>query len=279
LVLRKAGVPVRAILRDATKAGPLRAIGCDIALADLQDPTALGRALEGAPAVQVICPPTLQAQDAVGDMRRSIESLTAALKQTRPKLVLAISDYGAHLGEGVGMPALFHLFEQRLRRLEMNKVFLRSAQHMEGWSAVLPLAIAAGVLPTLHHPVESAFPTISAQDVGMIAAELLLRPSAASVERIVHAEGPRRYSSSDVAIALSQLLGRKVTARELPRSQWSESLGRVVSASTAELLVELYDAHNRGLIEVEANVGELRHGTTELIDALRPLVPGAISIS
>lgn len=35
--LRKAGVPVRVILRDASKAAPLREIGCEIAIADLQD--------------------------------------------------------------------------------------------------------------------------------------------------------------------------------------------------------------------------------------------------
>jgi NAD(P)H dehydrogenase (quinone) len=74
LVLREAGVPVRAILRDATKASQLSAIGCDVALADLQDPASLGRAIANAHAVQVICPPAPQAQDAVGDMRRSIES-------------------------------------------------------------------------------------------------------------------------------------------------------------------------------------------------------------
>jgi uncharacterized protein YbjT (DUF2867 family) len=36
--LRQAGVPVRAILRDTSKAPRLRDIGCEIALADLQTP-------------------------------------------------------------------------------------------------------------------------------------------------------------------------------------------------------------------------------------------------
>lgn len=271
-VLREAGVPVRAILRDATKASQLSAIGCDVALADLQDPAALGRGIANARAVQVICPPAPQAQDAVGDMRRSIESVAEALEQARPDLVLAISDYGAQVGEGVGMPTMFHIFEERLRRLEMPKVFLRSAEHMEGWALVIPSAIATGILPSLHHPVERVFPTVSARDVGLIAADLLLRPSARTGEQIVHAEGPRRYAATDVAAALSQLLGRRVTAQALPRSRWLESLGRVMSASTANLLAELYDAHNRGLIDVEANRGEVRHGTTEVIDALRPFV-------
>lgn len=267
LALCKAGVPVRAILRDAAKASQLSAIGCDVALADLQNPDSLARAIEHARAVQVILPPPPQAHDAPGEMRRSIESVAEALEQARPDLVLAISDYGAHLGEGVGMPGMFHLFEQRLRRLEMRKVFLRSAEHMEGWGLVAPVAVATGILPSLHHPIEKAFPTVSARDVGQIAADLLLRGSTARAQ-IVHAEGPRRYSATDVAAALSQLSGRRVIAQTLPRSQWLETLGRVVSASAAQLLFQLYDAHNRGLIDAEPDRGEIRYGTTELIAAL-----------
>lgn len=273
LRLREAGVPVRAILRDATKASRLSEIGCDVALADLQDPAALGRAIANAEAVQVILPPPLRAQDAAGEMRRSIESLAEALERSRPNRMLAISDYGAHVGEGVGMPAMFHVFEERLRQLEMPKVLLRSAEHMEGWGLVIPAAVATGILPSLHHPVERPFATVSAPDVGVIAADLLLRPSAGANEEVIHAEGPRRYSATDVAAALSQLLGRTVTAQALPRAQWQESLERVLSASAANLLVELYDAHNKGrLIDVEPNKGEVRYGATSLIDALRPLV-------
>ena len=273
-VLREAGVPVRAILRDAAKASKLSAIGCDVALADLQDPIALGRAIANADTVQVILPPPPQAEDAAGEMRRSTESLAEALERARPNRVLAISDYGAHVGDGIGMPSLFHVFEERLRRLEMPKVFLRSAEHMEGWGAFVPVAIATGVLLSLHHPVESKFPTVSAPDVGRIAADLLLGTGAGTNKQIVHAEGPRRYSASDVAAALSKLLGRTITAQALPRSQWQVILERGLSASTAKLVVGAYDAHNKGgLIDVEPNTGEVRYGTTELIEVLRPLVP------
>jgi uncharacterized protein YbjT (DUF2867 family) len=273
LALRQAGVPVRAILRDAAKASKLSEIGCDIALADLQDPASLGAAIADAEAVQVICPPDPQAPDIVGDMRRSIGSVAEALEHARPRLVLAISDYGAHLAEGVGMPAMFHVFEERLRQLAMPTVFLRSAEHMEGWGLLIPVAIATGVLPSLHHPIEAAFPTVSARDVGIMAADLLLRTNPATDEQIVHAEGPRRYDATDVAAALSALLGRRITAQALPRSQWLASLGGAVSPSTAQLLTELYDAHNQGLIDVEPHRGEVRYGATELIDALRPLLP------
>src|SRR4051812_648752 len=92
LALRNAGYSVRAILRDEAKAGPLREIGCEIALADLQDPAALGWAIADVDAAQVILPPAN-----VADMQRSIESIGEALNQGRPKRVLVISDYGAHV--------------------------------------------------------------------------------------------------------------------------------------------------------------------------------------
>jgi hypothetical protein len=106
----------------------------------------------------------------------------------------------------------------------------------------------------------------------LIAADLLLRPNAEIGEQVVHAEGPRRYSANDVAAALSQLLGRTITAQASPRSQWQKGLERAVSPGIAKLLVETYDAHNNGgLIDVEPH-REVRRGNTGLIDALRPFV-------
>jgi NAD(P)H dehydrogenase (quinone) len=273
--LRAAGVPVRAILRDESKRNRLEAIGCEVALADLNDASALAQALSGVHAVQIILPPPIQAQDAAGEMRRSIESLAQALERGGAARVLAISDYGAHIREWIGMPSAYRLFEERLRLLSMNKVILRSAEHMEGWAAFLPVATASGVLPSLHHPVARMFPTISAPELGRLSAELLLRAEEWTGERILHAEGPRRYSAADVAAALGELLGRPIAAQALPREQWRESLGRVVSPSACQLLIDLYDAQNRGgLVDVEPH-GTVIHGTTMVIDALRPLTSAA----
>ena len=271
--LRQAGVPVRAILRDAAKAARLSEIGCEIGMADLQDTGSLAQAIGNADAVQIIAPPSPQAKDPAEDLRRSIESLVAALAQARPKRVLAISDYGAHVADDIGMPSIFHDFEARLRRLGGHKLILRSAEHMHNWGRVIPTALASGTLPSLQDPIDMAQPTISAQDLGFISAKLLLRPDSGNDVDVIHAEGPRRYSASDVATSLSQLSGRTVHAQAVPRSQWKEVFGRM-PASLADLLIKANDAKNKGgLVDVEPNAGEVIYGTTELIDALRPLLP------
>ena len=271
--LRQAGVPVRAILHDAAKASRLGKIGCEIAMGDLQDTGSLAEAIGGADAVQIIIPVSLQAKDPAEDLRRSINNLVAALAQARPKRVLAISDYGAHVFDDIGMPSIFHEFEARLRPLGGHKVILRSAEHMHNWGRGIPAALATGALPSFQDPIDMAQPTISAQDLGLISARLLQRPDRGNDLDIIHAEGPRRYSANDVAAALSQLSGRTIHAQAVPRSQWKGALERM-PASLAELLIKANDAKNKGgLVDVEPNAGEVIHGATELIDALSPLLP------
>ncbi|KAL5084778.1 hypothetical protein Trisim1_011448 [Trichoderma cf. simile WF8] len=274
LALRDAGMPVKAILRDESKAGRLTEIGCEIAIADLLDPKALAKAIGDAHTVQIILPPSPQAKDPEEEMRRGIESLASALEEARPKRVLAISDYGAHITNDIGMPTLCRTFEERLSKLDCHKVFLRSAEHMQGWGRAIPRAIESGTLPSFHDPLDMVFPTVSAPDVGVIAAEILLRPASDKIVEIVHAEGPRRYSANDVAAVLSQLLGRTINAEVVPRSQWKGAFESVMSPSLAELLIKANDAQNEGgLVDVEPDAKEVRYGTTELLDALRPFVP------
>ncbi len=273
VALREAGVPVRAIVRDAARAARLSEIGCEIAVADLQDSEDLAGAIGDADAVQVIIPVSPRAKDPAEDLRRSIDSLAEALTRACPERVLAISDYGAHVGDDIGMPTLFRDLEARLGRLAGHKLVLRSAEHMHNWGRVTPVALATGILPTFQDPVDIAMPTISAGDLGLIAADLLLRPAGGMELEIVHAEGPRRYSASDVATALSQLSGRIVQARAVPRSHWKETFERSMPASLAELLIKANDAKNKGgLVDIEPNSREVRYGTTELIDALRSLL-------
>jgi uncharacterized protein YbjT (DUF2867 family) len=271
--LRRAGMPVRAILRDRTNAARLSDIGCEIATADLQDAAALAKAIGDANAVQIIIPVSPRAKDPADGLRRSIDSLFEALALARPKQVLAISDYGAHVADDIGMPSMFRDLEARLAQLETQLLVLRSAEHMHNWGRVIPMAVASGILPTFQDPVDMAQPTISAHDLGVIAADLLLRPESGKELEVIHAEGPRRYSANDVAAVVSQLSSRVVRARAVPRSQWQATFERTIPSSLASLLIKANDAKNKGgLVEIAPNAGEVRYGPTSLIDALRPLV-------
>jgi uncharacterized protein YbjT (DUF2867 family) len=94
---------------------------------------------------------------------------------------------------------------------------------------------------------------------------------AATSPHSVHAEGPRRYSAIDVAESLSEISGRQIVAKAVPESEWIPALTRAgAGESYANLIRELYVAHNAGRIDVEPG-GEVRLGATGLGQALRAL--------
>ena len=271
-VLRRHHVPVRAVVRNPSHAEEFRALGCEAEIADLRDASALARAVKGATAVQVICPTGVRADDAPAEMEATIRSIVDALNQVRPESILAISDYGAQLAAGTGITLTFHHLEAQLGSLPAALTVLRSAEHMQNWNRLVGRAIETGVLPSLHHPVTKSFPTVSAGDVGLMAADLLLSGSGDAL-RVVHAEGPSRYSATDVARTLGDIAGREIVARELPRQDWVRALvGGGIGTSYAELVAAMFDAHNAGRIDVEHGVGEVRRGDTDLRTALAALL-------
>jgi len=189
--LRQNGLAVRAVVRDRAKAHELEALGCEIALADLGDAKALAKAIDGATAVQAICPVCPQGDDPAKTMRAFVDTLRSALIAARPAHVLAISDYGAERSAGITLA--FHYLEAQLRNTCPALTLLRSAEQMQNWARLFKTAAETGVLPSMHHPLIKQFPMVSAQDVGLVAADLLASPNGPQTQRIVRIEGPRRY--------------------------------------------------------------------------------------
>lgn len=275
--LRDAGKAVRAVVRDVRQAHRFAAIGCETVVANLADSRAVRSAIEGARAVQILCPVPATDADPEATMRRMIDVAADALNASPPVEVLALSDYGAEIPEATGITLLYHYLEARLKTLNTRLTLLRSAEHMENWSRVIPAALARGVLPSLHHPLTKAFPTVAAGDVGAIAAQLLLDIDAPRSDRtrIVSVEGPQRVSAIDVAQVLSDVAKRKVTALALPRDEWNTTLRHAgLTENHTRLIAELYDAHNAGKIDVEAGQTERRFGATSLREVIASMLSG-----
>ncbi len=273
--LRQAGRAVRAVVRREQQGEYLSTLGCEIAIADLTDRTSVAKAIDGADAVQILCPVPHADPHPADTMRHMIETAASALRANPPPRILALSDYGAELDRGTGITLLFHELEAQLKPVMSHLTFLRAAEHMHNWGRVIPAALAAGALPSLHHPLDKLFPTVAAQDVGRLAADLLMDddPDGEISPRIVSIEGPQRVSAVDIARTLSTLSGRAVAAQALPRKAWTPMLLRAgLSANHARLITDLYDTHNEGRIDAEAGVGERRFGATPLDEVLASIL-------
>ncbi|RDJ99864.1 NAD(P)H-binding protein [Paraburkholderia lacunae] len=278
--LRRAGREVRAVVRNERQGELLADLGCEIALADLLDPRSVARAIDGAYAVQMLCPVPHADPDPAATMRRMIDVGAGALRENPPQRVLALSDYGAEHADGTGITTLFHYLETQLAPVATQLIFLRAAEHMQNWARVLPIALAKGVLPSLHHPLSKLFPTVAAQDVGLLAAELLLDERPARVSpRVVSIEAEERVSSFDVARTFGALAHREIVAHDMPRGEWAAMLqGAGFGANYARLITDLYDAHNAGRIDVEAPISERRFGATALADVFASILPRVATV-
>ncbi|WP_175922435.1 NAD(P)H-binding protein [Burkholderia latens] len=272
--LRHAGHPVRAVLRDARQQERFVQLGCDVAIAELSDARAVAAAIDGAHAVQMLCPVPVADSDPAATMAHTIDAVTGALAANPPPALLALSDYGAERDGNTGITRLFRRLEQNLKTVPTRLTLLRSAEHVQNWTRVLPVALATGVLPSFHHPVDKVFPTVWAPDVGIAAARLLMdRAEFSRGPRIVSIEGPQRVSVRNIADMLGAAADREIAAQALPRDAWTATLLRAgLSERHAQLIVDLYDAHNAGQIDVETGVSERVYGATRPADALAALV-------
>jgi uncharacterized protein YbjT (DUF2867 family) len=273
--LRREGRKVRAAVRNPAQGEALARLGCEVAIADLGDEASIRRALEGAQAVQMLCPVPYGSTAPAAEMRRVIET-TARVLGDHPHLhVLALSDYGAELACGTGITMLYRELEAKFRETAPRLTLLRSAVHMQNWVRVLPFAMSDGLLATLQDPIDRRFPTVSASDVGIVAAQLLLDEPAADGVRIVSVEAAQRYSADDAARALGEVCGRDIGAYALPRGEWSAVLLQSgMNQDMAELVIETNEAQNDGRIDAEQGT-ERRFGPTGLRDVLAELVAAA----
>src|SRR4030088_2898987 len=81
--LLSAGRPVRAVVRDAGKARPWFDLGCEVALAEMEDGEALTRAFTDVAGVFILPPPVFDPGPGFPEAKAVISAVCQALDATR----------------------------------------------------------------------------------------------------------------------------------------------------------------------------------------------------
>jgi len=261
--------PVRVIVRSADKGAAWKAKGADVAVASLDDVSALTKAFEGAKGVYLLVPPNYGAEAWLADQRQRMDRAAEAVQKSGVDHVVLLSSVGGHLHGGTGPIRAASYGEQALGCIAKRLTILRPCYFMDNWAPVIGAAKAQGVLPTFIAP-PAKIPMISTKDIGRIGAERLM--TGGYGKQIVEMAGPEEYSPDQAAAALSQILGKTVTAQHAPLSAvvpTFKSLG--FSDEAARLFEEMYTAFSKGAIGYE-HPDKLVRGTVTLDDALRTMV-------
>lgn len=263
------GKTVRAIVRSAEKGESWKRRGCEVALADLADPAALAKALEGAEGAYLLSPPNFAAKDFLADRKALVEKLAEAVKRARLRNLVFLSSVGAQHAAGTGPIVTVHRAEQVLRGIAPSVTFLRASYFIENWGSVVPVARAQGVLPHFG-AVDVKFPQVCARDIGEAAASALV--AAADGTRVVELAGMQDWSVEEVAAAIGSLLGKPVKALAAPIEAARAGLEQAgVPAEMARLYAEMYAGIAKGLVAFERPQAVTR-GSTPLVEALRAVV-------
>ncbi len=263
--LLQAGLPVRAILRNAEKGKAWREKGAELALAEMTDADALAAAFTGAEGVFLLIPPTFDPTSGFLEVRAVIAALKTALLRTRPERVVCLSTIGAQ-AEEPNLLSQLGLVERELSSLPLPIAFLRAAWFMENAAWDVAAAREAGVIASFLQPLDQTYPMVSVADVGERAA-LLLRENWTG-KRIVELQGPEKVTPADIAAAFSKVLGKPVSAEVVTRDSW-EALFKGQGMRNPMPRIRMIDGFNEGWIRFE---GEPEKGSTTLETAIRRLV-------
>ncbi|MBX7276623.1 NmrA family NAD(P)-binding protein [Pseudomonas sp. ERGC3:05] len=256
--------PVRAVIRDPGKAAYWADLGCEIALARMEDAQALTEAFKGATGVFILPPSDFDPQPGFPEARAVIAAVSQALKAAAPHKVLCLSTIGAQATE-LNLLTQRTLMEQALSALDIPVTFLRPAWFMENAAYDVTTARDNGLIHSFLQPLDKRVPMVATADIGALAAQLLQQDWTG--RRVVELEG-QWVSPNDIAQALGQLLGRDVKAEVVERETW-ETLLRAQGAHNPTPRMRMVDGFNEGWICFEQDT--VLKGTTSLDSVLRSL--------
>lgn len=265
--LLAADQPVRAVIRDRSKSEPWVRLGCDIAIAELEDPGALAAAFERTAGVFAMLPPVFDPLPGFPETIRHINSLRAALAGSKPGRVAVLSTIGAAAPQPNLLNALGRL-EEVLGTLPMPVTFLRAAWFMENAAGDIASA-KRGLIQSYLQPLDRAVPMISTEDVGRVAAALLQERWEG--KRVVELESPRRISPNALAEAFAKALGTPVGVEAVPRDQW-ESAFRAQGMKNPTPRMQMLDGFNAGWIDFQDRGAHARKGRIDINEAIATLM-------
>ena len=202
------GAAVRALTREASRAGDLQAQGAQVAVGDLDDADSLRRALQGVSHLFLLSPitPTLAAQQ--------VAAIDAAAAGGVQRIVKLSGSHWTIVPPGRSLSGDAHAaIESALERSGIAHRVLRPNAWLQVMLARVAAELDAG--DVLHAPAgDPRVAFIDARDIADVAAESLLGPPATLAARSEPwvLTGGEAVGYQDIARIASRLTGRDIVA-------------------------------------------------------------------
>ena len=259
---------VRAVVRDADKGQAWRKLGCEVALATIDDAASLTAAFRGAESVFVLVPSNFDPSPEFSEALEIGKTVHAALAAAGPARVVYLSTIGAQVSE-MNLLTQHSIIEKALGDLPTPVTFLRPAWFIENCRWDAPPAREHGVIPSFLQPLDKPVPMVATADIGKVAAGLLQEKW--DGHRVVELEGPARVTPNQIAATFTKLLGKPVHMEVVPRESW-ETLFKSQGTKNPFPRMRMLDGFNEGWIEFEVGEASSRKGSVTLESVLQDLI-------
>ena len=222
---------VRALMRDTAKAGALEARGFDVAIGSFDDPASMRAAFAGSDRLFLLSPPGTE--DMVGQQVAAVD----AARSAGVRHVVKLSSIGAEEERtAAGIIRAHRRIEAHIERSGLAFTHLRAH-----WFFQNELGNAASVAAqgAFWAPDVTRITAIDTRDIAAVAARVLTEDGHEGAAYTL--TGPQALGYSDVAAALSDVLGRtvrwnEVTLEEARSSMVDAGLPPALAAGFTEIM-------------------------------------------
>ena len=257
--LLQQGHGVRALVRDPQKAAEWSEQGVEVRLGDLTDAKALASAMQGVQGAFLIQPTPMGVSSDFPQAKALNTSFVAALAHTPPPRLVVLSSVGSEQTSGLGNITQTHLLETELRDLPFPTAFVRAGALLENFLGSVERAASTGWFDSFLQPTDRPIPMVATADVGAEIARLLVEGW--DGKRIV--EVGTLTTPDEIARALSQVLGKPIQARPVPRENWTQTAAKMgLAPDQIGNWEEMEDGFNSGWIHFGVPGTETVTGTT-----------------
>ena len=221
-LLRDRDVPVRVLVRDPAKAAALAEAGVEIASGDLGVPASIDEAMNGVSGVVLVSPavPAQELNVVASAVRAGVGHVVKATSKASAGSPIARRRWQTEIEAGLAATGIPH-------------TLLRSNAYMQNVLALAPAIATTSTFGSCAGQGRTGL--VDARDVAAVAAEIIASP-AAHAGKTYWLTGPELLSNYDVAAALSKLLGRTITYRELTFEQNKDAM---IRAGIPEQIAEM----------------------------------------
>ncbi len=214
-LLQEAGAAVKALVRDEAKG---RALGCDVALGDFDDPGSIVTALEGVDRL-FLNGAGAQPVDGEQPMIRQQKAVIDAARKAGVERIVKVSVWHAREGGRLAEGAHWEI-ERHLKESGLRWSLLRPSSFMQNFLTGAGSFTADGNLIGSHGAAPVSY--VDCEDIAACAATLLTGPYGNGETFVL--TGPEALTQAQIAERLSAALEREIRHVDLPPEELATTL-------------------------------------------------------